>query len=90
VIVELDAPDERTARVTGVRVRLTQHEDIRWAPLEELFGPFEQKAELSGRPSAPPPRVATRRLARSPPQTIRISVDDHGDVIGFVVREHHR
>jgi len=90
VIVELTTPDERTARVTGVRVRLAQHEDIQWTPLEERFGLFKNETELTGQPSVPPARVVTGRPARAEPQTIRISVDEHGRAFGFVVREHHR
>lgn len=89
VIVELEGPDDRTARVKGVRVRLAQHQSVRWPPLEERFGPFKDEAELTGRPSTPPARVATAHPAHSPPQTIRVSVDEHGDIVSFVVREHH-
>lgn len=89
VVVELETPDERTARVKGVRVRLARHEVIRWEPLEQRFGPFKDEAELTGPPHAPPTRVATGRPARAPPQTIRLSVDEHGSIVGFVVREHH-
>lgn len=88
VIVELDPRDDRGERVKGVRVRLAQPEDLDWAPLTALLGPFTDQAELSGRPDVPPTRVTTAQPAGSPPQTIRVSIDRRGRVTGFVVREY--
>lgn len=89
VIVEIDPGDAGSEPVKGVRIRLSQPEELQWEPLTAQLGSFTDEAELSGDPEVPPTRVATARPAGSPPQTIRISIDRSGRVTGFVVREHY-